>query len=245
MNENRYTSTRIIGGKPKKVIVDENGKIINRNPNNDELKDIGEERYKQIRIGAKYTEEDLLNELIRFEKKNGRPPTTKDFDNNPEYPSRKTYDNTFGSWIIALIKAGLNVDLIGLQGNRYRGRKAEINVLNHFKQHPVDLSGENQNSYCDGICPNGMTYDVKSAKLQKERKYYHFNTGNKDKDDDKEAIQWYYILALNDDGTIRYAWRIPGEMTESDHFYIGLNSSYEFNVENMKEYDITEQLKNR
>ena len=38
-------------------------------------------------------------------------------------------------------------------------------------------------------------------------------------------------------------WRVPGEMVEKDNFYIGLNSGYEFNIENMKEFDITEQLK--
>jgi hypothetical protein len=111
-----------------------------------------------------YTDEELLNELIRFEKEYGRPPTEADFRKNPEYPSYITCKRRFGSWIDALKLAGLDIDLMGPQGNSYRGRQAEIMVLNHFKQHPIDLAGENPNSTCDGICPNGKTYDVKSSK---------------------------------------------------------------------------------
>lgn len=66
-----------------------------------------------------------------------------------------------------------------------------------------------------------MYFEVKSSKLEKERKRYHFATKNKDKDDDKDAIQWYYFIAINDDGTIKYAWRVPGEMVEKDNFHIG------------------------
>lgn len=45
--ENRYKSYRIIDGKAKWVIVDDNGKIINRNPNKEELvKEINSRRHK-------------------------------------------------------------------------------------------------------------------------------------------------------------------------------------------------------
>lgn len=49
-------------------------------------------------------------------------------------------------------------------------------------------------------------------------------------DDDKEAIQWYYFIALNNDNTIKHVWRVPGEMVEKDYFQIGLHNSYEFNT---------------
>lgn len=43
-----YTSNRYIDGKVRRVIVDESGKIVNRNPNKDELKGLDEEpRYPQ------------------------------------------------------------------------------------------------------------------------------------------------------------------------------------------------------
>lgn len=46
----------------------------------------------------KYTGEELLEFLRKFEIENGRPPTKRDFDNNPEYPSIQTYRDMFGSW---------------------------------------------------------------------------------------------------------------------------------------------------
>lgn len=243
-----YTSIRLVDGKLRKVIVDETGKIINRNPSKEELKGLEkEQRYdRDTRKYRKYTDEELLNELRFFKKEEGRIPTSrKDFNNNPGYPSFGTYIGHFGSWSNALKKAGLDIDLMGCQGNKYKGRQAEIIVLNHFKNHPVDLAGENQNSYCDGICPNGDLFEVKSAKFETKGKHYHFVTRNKDKDDDKEAIQWYYLLAFNRDYTkLDYAWRIPGEMVDKDHFYVYIyDLSKGFNIENMKEYDITERLK--
>lgn len=181
------------------------------------------------------TTEDLLNELRRFEKEYGRPPTEKDFSNNPEYPNYQTYIKRFGGWIIALIKAGLNIDLMGCQGNTHRGRQAEVDTLAYLENKPIDLSGENWHSYCDGIDPDDGHYDVKSSKLHRAT-FYLFTTRNKDKDDDKDAIQWYYLVALNEDSTVRYVWRVPGEMVEKDQFHIYMYYlSKEFNVENMKE----------
>lgn len=49
----------------------------------------------------------------------------------------------------------------GLNTNTEKGRYAEIMVINHFKNNPVDLSGKNRKSPCDGICPDGKIYDVK------------------------------------------------------------------------------------
>ena len=46
--ENRFTSDRIIGGKRRRIIVDINGNIIDRNPSKEEL--IGlKEGYHKIR----------------------------------------------------------------------------------------------------------------------------------------------------------------------------------------------------
>ena len=206
-----------IGEKPRAVIVDETGKTVNRNPSKDELKGLEDEpytgKYKYRRCGSqKYTDEELLNELRRFEKEEGRIPITKDFTNNPEYPGFKIYYTRFGSWMGVLKLAGLDVDLMGHQSNRYKGRMAEIKVINHFKQHPIDLAGENQNSHCDGICPNGKTYDVKSSKLR-EYKYWSFSTRNKYKED----IEIYYFLAFNEDYKTQICmeslWRDSGTKT--------------------------------
>lgn len=187
----------------------------------------------------KYTDEELLDYLTLFEKENGRPPTIEDFINNHKYPGQSTYKRRFGRWINALKLAGLCIDLMGPQGNNYRARLAEIKVINHFKRHSIDLAGENRNSPCDGICPNGQTYDVKSSKLHKDI-FYLFNVINKYKED----IEIFYLLAFNEDYTkLEHVWRIPGEIVEKNRFIIGLSIGYEFNIENMKEYDITYKFK--
>jgi len=298
----KYKSYRIIDGKPRWVIVDETGNIVNRNPNKDELKGLKKEIYQitkrqqytdnelldylrqfkkeerrvptfedfinnpgypgsvtyQRRFGSwnaglilsglgireidktcTYTDEELLDHLIRFEKENGRVPIEKDFKNNPIYPGLSTYIRRFGSWLNSLKLAGLDINLMGQQGCKYRGRQAEIVVLNHFKNKPIDLAGENQNSPWDGICPDGRLYDVKSTALEKERKYYHFNTKNKYKD----KIEIYYLLAFNEDYTeLDYAWKVPGNIVEKDSFYVGMNRRYEFNIENMEEFNITDKI---
>lgn len=85
-----------------------------------------------------------------------------------------------------------------------------------------------------------MIYDVKSSRLDNVLRRYHFNTNNKY----KEAIEIYYLLGFNRNWTkLNYGWRIPGEIAEKDSFPVGLNSSHEFNIENMKKYDITEKLR--
>lgn len=98
--ENRFTSIRLIDRKPKKVIVDETGDIVNRNPSKDELKCLEEEP-------SRYTNEYLLGGLIRFYKEHGRVPTKADLDNNPKYPSQGTYTKHFGGLGNAIRDAGL------------------------------------------------------------------------------------------------------------------------------------------
>ena len=95
-----YKAPRLVDGKYKNVIVDESGKMVNRNPTKEELKGLESEPYQQKR--STYTNEELLNYLIKFYKENGRPPAQNDFKNNHKYPSYKTYKRAFGSWSNAL-----------------------------------------------------------------------------------------------------------------------------------------------
>lgn len=232
-----YKSYRFVDRKARWIIVDESEKIINRNPSKYELKGLEKEPTKKYKL---CTDEELLYYLIQFYEENGRIPVMTDFENNHEYPHSSTYIKRFGSWIAALKFVGLDVDLMGKQCDSYRGRIAEIKVINHFKQHPIDLAGENCNSPCDGVCPNGKTYDVKSSKLRIGG-YYSFSTTNKYKDE----IEIYYFLGFNEDWTkLMYAWRVPGDIVEGTMFHIGLNSwsHTKFTVENMKEYDITDKI---
>lgn len=243
-----YKSWRISDGKPlRRVIVDENGNVLNWCPNKEELKILEEEPcfYKRNDVSKSYTGEQLLNELMRFEREHGRPPTVADFANNPEYPNYTTYRKKFGSWLNALKLTGLDAESTIKRGiivtNDQRARLAEIAVRDSFNNPSIDLAGENSRSPCDGICPNGKTYEVKSSGLSKDL-CWHYNVHNKY----KEEIEYYYILAFNEDWTnIMYAWRIPGEMIGKDRFRIWLDSRSrgEFTVENMKEFDITEKIR--
>ncbi len=111
-----YKSWRLIYRKPKLVIVDETGKIINRNPTKEELKDIQIEQCNKSRelknYSPKYTNEELLEYLKQFYKENGRIPMHTDFANNPFYPHYDTYRTRFGSW-------NKSLDMVGLLKKRY------------------------------------------------------------------------------------------------------------------------------
>lgn len=96
----------MIEGKARWVIVDENGKIINRNPNKEMLRYLGEWLYKKGRF-TNITEEELLEFMRQFYKGNGRVPVENDFTNNYKYPSHATYVRVFGCWDSAIQMAGL------------------------------------------------------------------------------------------------------------------------------------------
>ena len=242
----QYNTHGFVDGKVRHIIVDENGKIINRSPNKEELKGLEKESYKNKSHAINvYTDEELLNYFKQFYEENRRVPAQKDFADSPEYPDYKTYKKRFGSWSNALKLVGLDIDTMVKNGiietSIQKARYAEIKVINHFKRNPVDLAGENCNSPCNGICPNGKTYDVKSSKLRKEHKRYEFNIHNKY----KEEIEIYYFLVFNDEDytKLRYAWRVPGEIVEKNYFQVGLNSwSRGYTIDNMKEYDITDKF---
>jgi hypothetical protein len=97
--EKRYVDWRIVDGKPRRIVVDEAGKAINKCANKEELKELnmfpGKDGRGRTRSCAKYTEEFLKSELRRFEKTHGRPPKIGDFVNNPEYPCFATYQKHF------------------------------------------------------------------------------------------------------------------------------------------------------
>lgn len=245
-----YTAWRMpgTGEKPRTVIIDENGNVVNRNPTDKELKGLKKELRtsqdtKKGKILCGHTEGSLLKCLIDFTDKNGRPPTVKDFSNNFAYPSIRPYIDHFGSWSAALKKVGLDDESIIKKGvvktNDQKARLAEILVRDHFEKNPVDLAGENKLSPCDGICPNGKFYDVKSSKLH-VGKYHVFIARNKHKD----KIEIYYFLAFNEDySKLMYVWRVPGELVEKNHFYIGMSPKCEFDIEDMEQYDITDKFR--
>jgi hypothetical protein len=247
-----YKSKRFVD-RLKWVIVDEDGKVVNNNPNKDDLKVVSlfvENNGRNGRIGdSKYTDKELLDYLIQFYEKYGRPPTQNDFTNNPGYPSFMTYIKRFKSWSNALKLVELDVDSMVKKGvlsnNVQKGRLGEIIVRDHFEKNSIDLAGENQNSPCDGICPNGKIYDVKSSKFYnwENRKYFIFKINNKHKNE----IEIYYFLGFSENYTeLMYAYRVSTndiwDSIGNNHIRIGISSDYRFNVENMKK-DITCQIR--
>jgi hypothetical protein len=238
-----YKSKRIVD-RLKWVIVDETGKVVNNSPNKDELKGLEREQKENYKIRNRvYTDEQLLWYLIQFYQKYGRPPTQRDFTNNFEYPNYQVYIKRFKNWSNALKLVELDVESMVRKGivetDQQKARFSEIIIRDNFVNPSIDLAGKNQCSPCDGICPNGKTYDVKSSGLHCDTQYI-FRTNNKH----KEEIEIYYLLGFNENYTeLMYAWRIPGEIAEKDNFIVGLKSRAKFNVRNMKQYDITEELR--
>lgn len=68
-----YTSKRYVDGKVRTVIVDKDGKIINRNPRKDELQNLKEETYVRNKVSKKYNETntcDRCGEKLKVEQTN-------------------------------------------------------------------------------------------------------------------------------------------------------------------------------
>lgn len=99
--ENKYTSVRIADGKPRRVIVDDNGNIINNNPTKEELKCLDKFPEKdgrsKPRPGICYTKNAIIGFIRQFYEENGRVPAEDDFNNDPRYPTSKTVRKYFGS----------------------------------------------------------------------------------------------------------------------------------------------------
>lgn len=214
---------------------------------NDAIRETGLKPNYGGKKGNLYADEELLKFLIQFYVEKGDPPTKSDFARNPKYPGATTYIRRFGNWQKALKIVGLDVDSMVRRGiietSDQKGRLGEIFVLEHFKEiGSIDLSGENKDSPCDGICPKGFNYDVKTAHFDGSCWHLQLKNVNRDK------IEWFYLLAFNKGFTkLSFAWRIRAsdiiENIERGEIYIGLNDDYTNNLENMKKYEITDKIK--
>lgn len=92
-----------LGKKPRWIIEDENGNIINKNPSKEELKDLDKAPYK-----SKCTDKNYLKGcLMQFYEEKRRVPTEVDLVKNPKYPSYSTYLRVFGGLDNAIREVGL------------------------------------------------------------------------------------------------------------------------------------------
>lgn len=196
----------------------------------------------------KYTREELISAVIDFYSKYNKPPSCRDFRNNPEYPSIGAYDREFGNLRKCLDELDLGMDSIikkGILGNEtQKGRLFELKVKDQFKNDSQDLAGDNPTSYCDGICPSGKTYDAKSSKIHNYKGYLFWIFAIRNKEKDK--IQWYYLGAFNEDySELLHVWRISAvdieEFVNNTGFlYVALNNVR--SIERLKRYEITEKF---
>lgn len=206
--------------------------------------------FKPRKSGQIYTdEEELLAYINEFERKNGRPPTNEDLTKNPEYPGRTTYSRIFGSLEKAKELISLDIDSVIKKGiietTNQKGRSFELKVLKYLGENTLDLAKDSYNSPCDGIFED-HTYDAKSSKLH-NGKYWLLRFENMQKD----FIQTYY-LGLYDKNfeKLLYVLKIHAcdfvKVIEKGYVYIGIvDSYYEFNIDNMWQYNITEEFKKK
>lgn len=185
-----------------------------------------------------YTRQNLIEEMQRFEKENRRRPTEKDFSNNPNYPNRQTIINQFGSWNAAKILSGFNID-----DTKTRGRYGEIQTINEFKvEGAIDLSGQDRNSICDGICPKGEKFDTKSASITRLSGYGSFGWGFGARKSQLMEVNYLFLRAYEDKDFTKkplHIWRVPIEfMKGRTLIFIHKDNVGMHNVSNMSQYEI-------
>ncbi|MBU3145972.1 homing endonuclease associated repeat-containing protein [Clostridium sp. CF012] len=80
----------------------------------------------------------VIKKLKEFHTKNGRTPYTRDFLNNPDYPSSTTITLLFGTFNNALIAAGLDINtLANLPFNEKVAREDLLNLINKLGRLPL------------------------------------------------------------------------------------------------------------
>ncbi len=186
------------------------------------------------------TKDEIIVIIKKFSEENGREPVAKDFVSNRDwkYNILKSVIKEFGSWDEAKRAAGFDV-----VNSTTKARQCESQVFNSFKNSgAVDLAGENRSSPFDGLCPKGKLYDAKSSKLYMTGgvSFWKYVSTKKQLD---EAD--YFFLGAYDENhkKLLFMWRVDRKfMRNRMYVNIGNNSTYEHNIINMKEYDITERF---
>lgn len=179
--------------------------------------------------------DELLNMLKQYREEYGKIPSELDLKKDSKYYCAETYRRRFGSYTNALRLVGFDADnvikeeklSIDLLNTYQKGRLGELLVFNSFKEknRALDLSGKNYHSIFDGICPRGLSYDVKVASLKAGG--YNYRLKNKG----FERIDYFYLVAVNKEYTeLHYIWLIPKKEVkiEKGFLYIGKKKIHEF-----------------
>lgn len=60
----------------------------------------------------------------------------------------------------------------------------------------------------------------------------------------RDEIEWFFLVAYDKDyKEILRVWMIPGNLIDGSALYICLDNKYKYNVENMREHEITDKFK--
>jgi len=81
--------------------------------------------------GHNYTKEYLLDKIIRYRNENNKIPQKDDLDNDPTMPCMRTYEDHFGSYLVALDLLGLKDDF---STKRYTDEEMENNLRRLYKE---------------------------------------------------------------------------------------------------------------
>lgn len=262
-----YKSYRIIDGKPRWLIEDENGNIINRNPCKGELKGLEKFPEKDGRSNPrlKKSNSELLEYLRRFKKENGRIPVVNEFNEDPRYPNGDIYFQKFGSWNNALNLAGIGIKCQYPHFHvyeRFGGWQKALKLVG------LDIDTMVRKGIVETSIQKGRWFEI----LVKE----HFENESKDLSGENshsscdricptgqkyeakssrlyedgywyfktnnEETDWYYLGAFNEDYTkLLHVWLIPWDFP-GNFMKVGVSNDYKYNVENMEEYEITDKF---
>lgn len=195
-----YVSIIISEGKLRKVIVDNTGGIINRNPTNEELKGLIEEPVKK----QKYTKGYVLKIIRKFYDDNGKIPGGDDFRVCSKCPSLSTIINYFGSWNNAIEEAGL-------WNKRYNPTHTCDRCRKSFDDigwaHPVreyDEKGDWTGNWDCPSCyekydPNSLSNTKKSVAGRRTGNIDQSSTSGKGYKGEKLLCKWKGFINLNDE----------------------------------------------
>ena len=163
-----------------------------------------------------YKKDYLIDTLKTYLIKYGGGLSAKDYEKNKDKddPGSMTFIRRFGSWLNAKEATGVKVDRHLCSAEM--GRKAELAIFYMFdKTGAVDLSGQNRNSFCDGVDPDGKMYDVKSSKLHQHRGKHMawcFTFTNRR----KKRIDYYFLLGYDKQHEkLIHVWKIPPSLVST------------------------------
>lgn len=215
----KYKSYRIVDGKPRWVIVDENGKIINRNPNN-ELKGLEKEIQISYSRGNKkiykHNDSNTCNRCnINFAIAKGNPRMDND---NGKWLCKKCYDrdyqknnpNSTNNTIKSL--ANCRTKNQDPNSSNAKGDKIQklINILENFECLNERL--DNFTTPIDSIDPKtGLKYQIKGKWIKNRRWCYECL----EKEWNKEFHSIFLCCVSEDGNIVERIYKIPkNEITE-------------------------------